>query len=162
MNFKTTLVLLVLLVVAFGALYFTREKGGEGGAAKLDEDKKQKLFDVAAADVNKLVVAAGDGKRMSLEKSGTKWRMTEPVAAPAESFEVDSLVRAIAELESRGKVSSESASSEATGLAKPRYVVDLSTSAGKTYTLNVGQKPAVGDIVYVSRKDQPGTLVVPG
>jgi hypothetical protein len=163
MNFKTTVVLLGLLVVAFGALWFTREQGGgEGGTGTVAEDRKQKLFDVAAGDVNKLVIASADGKRMLVEKSGAKWRMTEPVTAPAEAFEVDSLIRAITELESRGKVSADSASAEATGLAKPRYVVDLSTTAGKTYTLNVGEKPAVGDIVYVSRKDQGDTLVVAG
>jgi hypothetical protein len=56
-------------------------------------------------------------------------------------------------------VSSKDASAEATGLAKPSYTVDLATSAGKTHTLLVGQKPAVGDIVYVSRKDEGGTKV---
>ena len=161
MNFKTTVVLLVLLVIAFGALFFVREKEGDGGGEV--EESRQKLFDVAATDVNKLIVSAADGKRMALEKAAeNKWRMTEPVNAPAESFEVDSLVRAVTELESRGKVTGSTANAEATGLAKPSYVVELSTTAGKSYTLNVGTKAAVGDIVYVSRKDQGGTLVVSG
>jgi len=160
MNFKTTVVLIVLLAVAVGALWFTRENKSEDG--KVVEDKKQKLFDIDPKDVNKLVVTAADGKKMTLERSGpSKWRMTEPVNAPAEAFEVDNLVRMITELESRGTVDSGNATAEATGLAKPRYVVEMTTADGKSRTLNVGQKPAVGDIVYVARKDKSGeTLVV--
>jgi hypothetical protein len=160
MNFKTTVVLIVLLAVAVGTLWFTREK--EGDADRIAEDKKQKLFDIAANDVHKVVVTPADGKRMSLEKSDGKWRLTEPVTAAAESFEVDNLVRALTELESRGEVDSENANAEATGLDTPRFVVDISTADGKTHTLNVGDKPAVGDIVYVARKDRADeTLVVP-
>src|SRR5688572_24897292 len=107
MNFKTTVALIALLVVAFGVLWFTTDRGGGGGGegGTTIEEKKQKLFDVAANDVNKLVITAADGRKMTLEKSGgAKWRMLEPVAAAAESFEVDSLVRALADLESRGQV----------------------------------------------------------
>src|SRR5687767_14218499 len=141
MNFKTTIVLIVLLAVAVGALWFTREK--EVDPTKIAEDKKQKRFDIAATDVHNVVITPADGKRMALEKSDAKWRMTEPVTAAAESFEVDNLVRALTELESRGQVDSDDASAEATGLAKPRFVVDISTADGKQHTLNVGAKPAV-------------------
>ena len=137
MNFKTTVVLIVLLAVAVGALFLTREKGGD--AEKIAQDKKQKLFDVAANDVKNVVITAADGKKMSLERAGAgKWRMTEPVNAAAEAFEVDNLVRAVTELESRGQVTADTANAEATGLAKPRYVVVMSTADGKTHTLNVG------------------------
>ena len=162
MNFKTTVVLIVLLAVAVGALYFTREKKAEDGG-RVVEENRQKLFDIKAEDVNRVVVAAGDGRKMALEKAGGgKWRMTEPVQAAAEAFEADNLVRALVDLESRGTVDSENASASATGLDKPRFVVDIATGDGKTRTLNVGDKPAVGDIVYVARKDKSGeTLVVP-
>ena len=50
--------------------------------------------------------------------------MTEPVQAAAEAFEVDNLVRAIADLESRGR-SIPKRHAVATGLDKPRYVVDI-------------------------------------
>src|SRR5207302_8556276 len=59
---------------------------------------------------------------------------------------VDSLVRAVAELESTNTSSADAAS---TGLDKPRYTIDLTTSAGKSYTVSVGAKAAVGDSLYV-------------
>ena len=163
LNFKTTVVLIVLLAVAVGALYFTREKKSEDGGGRVVEENRQKLFDIKAEDVNRVVVTAADGRKMALERAGAgKWRMTEPVQAAAEAFEVDNLVRGLVELESRGTVDSENANAEATGLDKPRFVVDLAMADGKTHTLNVGDKPAVGDIVYVARKEKSGeTLVVP-
>src|SRR5688572_6642415 len=138
MNFKTTVVLIVLLAVAAGALYFTREQNSEDGG-RVVEENRQKLFAIKAEDVNRVVVAAADGRKMALERAGAgKWRMTEPVQAAAEAFEVDNLVRALVELESRGQVDSENANADATGLAKPRFVVDMATADGKTHTLNVG------------------------
>ncbi|MEO6436220.1 MAG: DUF4340 domain-containing protein, partial [Tepidisphaeraceae bacterium] len=58
-------------------------------------------------------------------------------------------------LESRG-----SAGAADAGLAKPSHTIDLVTTGGKTNTLLVGDKSAVGDNLYVSRKDQGRALVV--
>jgi hypothetical protein len=100
-------------------------------------------------------VTQADGKKLSLEKSGGKWRMTEPVSAEAEAFEVDALVRAIVNLSSQGTTDA-----QATGLAKPTYTIDLNTAAGKGHTLRVGDKTAVGDNLYVALKDDNRTHVV--
>jgi hypothetical protein len=164
MNFKTTVVLIVLLIGAGAALFFTRERGGggEGEGETITARKAQKVFDdLTEVDVNKLTVTSADGKKLALEKSDGKWRLTEPVAAPADSFETDSLVRSVASLESRGVVDPKSADAKATGLANPRYTVDVaSSSGGKNYTLLVGEKGAIGNNLYVSRKDKGQTLVV--
>src|SRR5439155_3902571 len=77
-----------------------------------------------------------------------------------EQFEVDSLVRAVANLESRGAVTAKTADAKATGLDNPRYTLDLTTTSGKNYTLLVGEKLPVGDNLYVSRKDKGETAVV--
>ncbi|MEO6437184.1 MAG: DUF4340 domain-containing protein, partial [Tepidisphaeraceae bacterium] len=151
MNFKTTLILIGLLVIAGVYLLVTREKSDS--ATGTPDTAAQKVFDgLADTDVNKVVIDAG-GKKMALEKTGAAWRLTEPVSAPAEAFEVDSLLRALTALESRG-----SAGSADAGLSKPSHTIDLATTGGKTYTLLVGDKSAVGDNLYVSRKDQGRAL----
>src|SRR4051812_27787629 len=99
MNFKTTIVLVVLLVVAGIALLFTRDKGG-GADDEKTVQSQQKVVDVQASDVTKLAVTSNAAKKLTLEKSGSQWRLSEPVSAAAETFEVDSLVRAITELQS--------------------------------------------------------------
>src|SRR5256714_13795126 len=139
MNFKTTIVLVALLAVAGLAMLLTREK--TGGKTEETAQKQQKLLDVQTSDVNKVVVTSSDGKKTALEKTGATWRLSEPVNAPAQAFEVDSLVRAVAELESTNTSSADAAS---TGLDKPRYTIGLTTSAGKTSTVSVGAKAAAG------------------
>jgi len=161
MNFKTTIVLIALLAVAGAVLLFTRDRGGEQATTTTDtKATPQKVFaDVQANDVTKLAITPADGKKLVVAKTGGKWQMTEPVNAPAEAFEVDGLVRAVAGIESRGEVSEKTADAKATGLASPKYTLDL-TAGGKDYTLLVGDKTAVGDNLYVQRKDKGETLVV--
>lgn len=158
MNFKTTLVLLVLLVLAGAAVLFTRG-GGEEPADSADAEAGRRLFELDQSDVIEVAVIPSAGDRFVLEKSGGQWRLTEPVSAPAEPFEVDSLVSALVNLRSRGSVGSD-ASSAATGLDDPTYRIELTGAGGSKHTLAVGQKSAVGDILYVSAGDEQQAEVV--
>src|SRR5579862_6204495 len=100
MNFKTTIVLIILLAVAGIYLFFTRATGTPGTATKTES----KLLPVDSADVTKVAIRPADGKPTVLEKSGTEWRLVEPVSAPADTFQVDDLLRELTGLKSRGPV----------------------------------------------------------
>src|SRR5512133_639534 len=143
MNFKTTLILLVILA-GLGAYIFFAKSGSESGPKTevTKTENERKLFDVQSTDISKITVTPADGKRMALEKSGGNWKLTEPVAAPAETFEVDSLARALAELKSHGTVNASAGDAKATGLDNPRYKVEF-TAGSKNYSLSVGDKSAV-------------------
>ncbi|MGB7156768.1 MAG: DUF4340 domain-containing protein [Tepidisphaeraceae bacterium] len=161
MNFKTTLVLIVLLAVAAIALFFTRDKGVDTGSTDATAAGGEKnLIDVSSDKVTQVTVTPSTGDKFELEKIGTEWRLTEPVSAPAESLEVDSLLRAVADARSRGALKEADAGSGATGLQTPAYRVDL-TADGKTHTINVGAKTAVGGSVYVSVGDGKAVHIVP-
>jgi hypothetical protein len=163
MNFKTTLVLIVLLAVAGVALYFTSNKSAEtkgtDSGAPGGGDEQRLVADVTTDKVTKLTVAPASGDRLTVEKSGGNWHLVEPVRSPAETFEVDSLVRAVVEAKSRGAL--ESVDQSATGLSTPSYKIDFTTSDNKIHTLNVGAKTAVGGNVYVSTGDAKDVHVVP-
>src|SRR5688500_13228196 len=160
MNFKTTLVLLVLLVLAGVAVLFTRGRGdGENATTTADAASGRKLIDINREDVIKVAVTPSVGDKFTLEKTGGKWQLTERVNAPAEPFEVDNLISAVTNVRSRGSVGSD-ASSSATGLDQPTYRVELTGAGGKTQTLSVGQKSAVGDNLYVSVGDAKQAEVV--
>jgi hypothetical protein len=149
MNFKTTLILLVVLAGLGAFIFFT---GSKPETAKTDTEvsaNERRLFDAKPEDITKISVVASDGKRTVLEKSGATWKLTEPVSAAAEAFEVDALARALAELKSHGRVTDSSAAS-GTGLAAPQYKVEFTTKDDKTTSLSVGDKSAVGDNLYVS------------
>jgi len=162
MNFKTTLVLIALLAVAAIALFVTNRKGDTDTAADTTTTagEGKKLIDVTTDKVTKVTVAPSIGEKFTLEKSGTDWRVTEPVSAPAETFAVDSLVRAVTDARSRGAIEGADATSGATGLDNPTYRVDL-VADGKTHTINVGAKSAVGGNVYVSLAEGKEAYLVP-
>jgi hypothetical protein len=150
MNFKTTIALIVLLAAAGAALFFTREKSptGTGDTGAVSTDATGKLLDIDSKDVTVVTIAPTDGPAMTMKKSGADWLVTDPVTAPADTYEVEALVRALTDATTRGQIDPGGANAAATGLASPRYHVTL-TTASKTVKFAVGEKSAVGDTLYV-------------
>src|SRR5437870_1397237 len=100
MNVKTTVALLACLIIVGAIVYFT-----SGRSEKPIEVSEKKLIDIASNDVTKLTIKpASDDKPIVFEKADTKWRMSSPIDARADSSSVDSLLSTIAGLESSGKV----------------------------------------------------------
>ncbi len=105
MNFKTTLILLLLAVALGSYVAWDRMSGSDKEKVETTTDSK-KLFDVKNKDdVTSLTIKSADGKEIVLTKAAdNKWRMTKPVDAAAEAWQVDSLVRDRIDLDSRGQV----------------------------------------------------------
>src|SRR5689334_22010515 len=110
MNFRTTIILLVVLVAAGIALYVAnnRQAATPQTTTKTDPEDKgragQKLVDLSTANVNKVVVTPASGDKLAFERSGTaEWRITSPVNSPADAFKVDDLVREVTELRTSGR-----------------------------------------------------------
>src|SRR5688500_3603259 len=104
MNFRTTIVLFVLVVA--GLIFFIvanrsgmpTETARNSGAGDLQQGRK--LLDVNADDVQRLVIKPADGQPLELIKDGADWKMTHPAAWGADSFEARNLVEAVANLRS--------------------------------------------------------------
>ena len=163
MNFKTTVILIFLLAAAGVTLFFTREKPAAVPIATDDTspaatDAGAKLIDLDSKDVTKIAVT-GDAA-MTLERSGADWRITAPFDAPADTFEVDALLRDITDARSHGRIDPTGSAAAATGLASPKYHVTLTTSS-RTVTLAVGAKSAVGDDLYVQLDGQSKADIIP-
>jgi hypothetical protein len=149
MNFKTTCILLVLLLGAGAYLYFggakenppTEEK--ESGGAK-------KLLTIKSADVKKLTITPADGKKIIFVRDQMNWKITEPIAAPAEAGTVNTLLDELVAMQSTNTTEV----SDGSGLKSPRYVVDLDAD-GKVTTVSIGDKSTVGDRLYVQVKGNP-------
>jgi hypothetical protein len=148
MNFRTTILLLVV-AVAVGITVVIVQRKPEKPPTEPTTEKK--LLDIDSADVNSLAVTNSDGTRIALQKSGTGWKLTEPVAAPAKGFEVDDLVRALTGLQTRGQVDPSKKASG--GLDHPNFIVELGTKSSKTVKLAFGDRSPVGDSLYVLLND---------
>jgi hypothetical protein len=158
MNFKTTVILLVLLLGA--ATYVVIDRIASRNRDTVETaPNPSRLFDVKDKDdVTSLTIKPADGSEIRLEKQAdNKWRMTKPVEAPAESWQVDGLVRELVELESRREVDPV----KEMGLDTPRFRIEIAAKGGKNLRLAVGDKSPLNDTVFVRVENKPKADVVP-
>jgi len=156
MNFKTTILLLAIL--AGVGVYFLVEHLRGGSAEQASTATPGKLVDIETANVKQVSLTQPDGKKIVLTKADGKWRLTEPVNAPADSFSVDELVRQITGLTSHGKLTPDQKAS--VGLDHPNYVVEITSNDNKTTKLSFGDKSSISDALYVQVNDDPTPQVV--
>jgi hypothetical protein len=143
MNFKTTLILLFLLALVGAYVAYDRVSGRDKDAVETTADSK-KLFDVKDKDDVTSVTIKSDEGEIVLAKTGeglNRWRMTKPVEAAAEAWQVDSLVRDLIALESKATVDA-----SGKGLDKPRFHIEIAAKGGKLLKFDVGDKNALGDL----------------
>src|SRR6185369_15428494 len=93
MNTKTTIVLMICVAIGGGALLIYQLKPPTTATPGSDTGTKD-LFEPKPAEVNKVEMLAGN-KRMAFEKTGDKWRITAPIQAPADKYQVDNIVTKI-------------------------------------------------------------------
>jgi hypothetical protein len=159
MNFKTTIVLIVILAIVGVAVYLS---SGESSAPK-EEAKQAKLLDVSATDINKIRITPTTGPAIALERAtGTQWRMTSPTTAPADEFAAQGVADALAALQSRAEIDPKGADAAATGLENPVFKIEADTKDGKTIKLAVGNHSGAGDGLYVRKEgDAKANIVAP-
>lgn len=104
MNFKTTLILLVLVIAALLVVMRIQSKSGDNTTEKTpqttDNAGGKTIFTVsnfATQAINSITIARSGSKSViAREKLG--WHLTEPVAFPMDQWQVDELNRTAAEL----------------------------------------------------------------
>ncbi len=161
MNFRTTIVLLVLLVGVGAYLLFTRDRAG-GPSDTVAVPPAHTVTDVKSADVDAVTVDGADGRPvLAIEKAGGGWRVTKPFAAAADSFKATSLVDDLTtNLKSTSVVKAAGPDAPQTGVGHPQYTVAV-MGGGKTTTLAVGDRLSVGDGVYAQVTGSDSVDVVP-
>lgn len=92
MRFKSTLVLLALVLVLGGYAYLFE------GRSKPKPGVLEKAFAVSAPAVQRLQIQQ-EGKRIALEREGNGWKMTEPLQVRASTAVLDELLKALGDLE---------------------------------------------------------------
>ncbi len=148
MNFRTTIILCVVMLLAVGYLFYDRlgNKTDQTTETSTPDTKGRKIVDVKRDDVTRISIKQGGGT-IELSKVDGNWKITKPVNWQADSFEVGTVIDGLLELRSQGRVpSGESAS---TGLDKPRSVIEITTRDDKKTTLAIGKRFTLGNALYV-------------
>jgi hypothetical protein len=146
MRFRTTILLLLVLVGLGAYVYFVEYPKAE------QEAKKKTLFEFKADDATQVTLDYGDHK-IVLKKSGNDWRITEPIDAPADATTVKNLVSAIADCEVKRDLKDASADLSLYGLAKPFVTVTVKLGDKDLPAFMVGKNTPVGFSTYVQRAD---------
>jgi hypothetical protein len=95
MNPKTTLLAAIVLAALGAYIYFYEREPIESET----DSEREEIFDFEAEDLHQIEIQQAEGETLKLEKDGEAWKLLEPVAAAADSSEVDTLARNIADLE---------------------------------------------------------------
>ena len=163
MNFKTTLVLVVL---ALGVGLFFVINGGSFSVsspppAPMSTGTPLPLpVKLQPDDVNKITIRKG-AKTVVLERKGQDWRETEPVLFPVDGYHVTDIARAALSLAYVQQFEPGAAGTPGLGdigLKPAKATVTLSGKAGEV-TLQVGQA-SIGGHGYVSVKGDSKVYVV--
>jgi hypothetical protein len=145
-GFRSTLILLLVLVGLVGYIYFYEMKRPAAGDKS---EQKQKVFTVEAAAITEIEVKAASGERTVLKKTDGAWRVTDPISARADETEATGLVTNLASLEIQRVVEENAADLAPFGLAAPRIEVAF-RKAGQADAsrLLLGDKNATGGELY--------------
>ncbi|MCC6423874.1 MAG: DUF4340 domain-containing protein [Phycisphaerales bacterium] len=166
MNFKTTLILIVLLAAVGLYLLVDHWKTPNPSVEQAVEQtglsgEGTRLFEADAKDVNKVQITPADGSKLVMQKSDGHWQITEPVSALADPFETDDFVRSLVELRTRGQIDPTGDKAAATGLDHPAWRVELSLESGQTIQFTIGARAAIGDAMYIQVQGQQQAQIVP-
>ncbi len=169
MNFKTTVMLLMLLVIASMAYYLMERRGIEVPGLDGDDasDLGTAIFDETRfdADATASIIITSDGDPIELSKSGTGWWQTGPVRFALNGWPVDRMSDTAAELRYIERYQTggvELSSLEAAQLDPPRAVVTFGfgkETGLSSQTIKLGKK-LLGGRAYVMIDDDPHVYVV--
>ena len=153
MNFRNTIIALVLLVIIGGyALYV--------GKFSKPSDETQKLYQVDPADIAQIDLKYPDREIVLSRKKGGDWDITKPIGADADQTAATNLARAIADCQLVKTVEDKPTDLQPFGLDKPTATVTITTFEGKTFpSIAVGKTTPIGFNAYIKTSDKPAVML---
>lgn len=157
MNPKTTIVAAILLAALGAYIYFYEREPVED----TDPDQEE-VFEVETEDFKQIEIERLGSGTLKVTKNDESWRILEPVEAAADTTEVESLARSIAELE-RGRyvAEGEAIDLDEFGLADPTLQVHFQVDGGEAITsLWVGNETPTGTNRYAKLARESKVFVI--
>ena len=162
MNVKTTVTLLVLLIICLALVVLVRSDwlASEDGE---DKDQAAKTLLPEMGKLVRLTLQTGEAGKIVLEKRADKWRLLEPVDAPATRWRTQNAADTFTRLTFIRKHAPDDEDfpkDDLTRLSEPLGVVTLADDKEATYTINVGRNPPGSKHTYVQLAGDEHVYVV--
>ena len=153
MNFRNTVILVVIAVVVVAGVYFTEgRRDTSQDAAKTSSGQSVQVLDLKAADVTRLKVTDKDGKTVEATHEGGEWKLVAPTQAPGDTARLDSIVRQVVETRATRKLETKDVNLTDLALDKPAFTLTLTTAAAEK-TLKVGDQTPDKSAYYIQADD---------
>lgn len=163
MNPKTTIVLVIALLLAVAGVWFSRpprEAVDEAG-----DLAPKPLLSFEADDVTGYEFKQGDEATCTFVRDGERWRMTAPTTAVAENFTInDDLSKIVGMKYEQAYQASDPdrPSDELTSLTRPLRVIKLTRKNGKSVVLRVGAAQKLSRKTYAQIEGDQTIYAVTG
>src|SRR5512141_191331 len=129
---RNTWILVALLVVLVALAWYLQRPGRPAKASTTPTMEVKSLLDVDTTTINSLTIEDNQGKVVSFSKDAqNNWSLTEPKGDPGDITTAAAAINSFASLQILSSLENVPAL-DVIGLAKPVYVVTLTTSGGPT------------------------------
>jgi hypothetical protein len=153
MQFRNTIIVLVLLILVGGYIYFFQ-------AGKPAEETR-KLFNIKADNITKIVLKY-PGQEIEVVRSGGAWKLDKPIKTDADSTAITTLTHEIADADVKRTVDEHPTDLAPFGLDKPDVTVVVGTRDKTLPGVEVGKKSPIGYSVYIKTTDNPAVMLTSG
>ncbi len=154
MNPKTTIVLIVLLLVAVIGVWWAQTSSREAGVST-EPAGPEALIDPPLGVLSGFELKCGDSPAFVFVREDDKWRMTAPAAGPSEHYKVDgdaTRVKNLKYVKAFGVDDPDRPTAEMASLDHPTRIVKLTDEEGRSCVLKIGSQQLLSKKTYVQKE----------
>src|SRR5580704_11843806 len=148
---KSTLIVLLLAVIAGAAAYYFDWKRGQKEAENAPADSTKPAFSLKADDISALTISyPADPKSQSIhfEKQSGAWQITAPLQTGADDPSLQGILQQLASVRVAQTEPGTPDRLKVFGLDTPALALDFQMQSGAKHTLRLGKKDFTGVSVY--------------
>ena len=158
MNFKSTIIIGVLLLAIGAYAYFIEYKGGEKKKEK--EEQSKVLLEIKKEDVSSIKLVSS-GKTIEIHPAGKdKWEISAPFKTPADDSTIGSLLGNLEKLKYKDIVAEKPADLSQYDLNPPSSVITIGLKKGGEKVLKLGAKSPVDSVRYSQIQGDPRVYTI--
>lgn len=154
MQGKGLIVAAVLFAALGGGVWYSNKLESDK-AGKPPEDSSAKLIDVKEDQFTRIEIRRKDTASVIAVSEGNSWKITAPIALPADPDAISSLSATLATFGTEKLVEEKADDLEAFGLKDPSLVIESTTKDNKVRKLLIGDEAPTGGGFYVRLDGDP-------